>query len=135
MPGDLTALGHQGQLSLPTLEPPRIPGDPQRFARDPVGLACDRQAAGFDRDLTGDGLQQGAFAGAVGSHQGGEAAGGQLEADVLKYQATATPHTQPSDVEGGGWRQDGRASGATLAIKGWRASIMFEDLPVEIASG
>jgi hypothetical protein len=113
MPGHFTALGHQGQASTPS-------------GGGPLGHAVHGHAAGCHGDLAGDGLQQGAFAGAVGSHQGGEAAGSQGKRQVLQDGAIATTHRQVSNVQGGDQGQGDLASATNLAMARMKTIIIFK---------
>lgn len=113
MPGHFTALGHQGQAITP-------------FAGRPLGLAVERNPAPCHGDLAGDGLQQGAFAGAVGTHQGGEAAGNKGKRQVLQNGAIPPPHRQVLNVESRGGGQGDLASATNLAIGRMKTIIVFK---------
>ena len=80
MPGDLPPLGHQGQLLSRQGQGKGLPIEPNRTA--------------LDRQLTLNGLQQGAFAGAVGAHQGGERAGLERKSHAVESQLAAAAHPQ-----------------------------------------
>jgi hypothetical protein len=111
MPGHFTALGHQGQ-------------SPRPFQCRPLGLAVDHNPALCQGQLAGDGLQQAAFAGAVGSHQGGEAAGCQRKRQMLQHGALVTPHRQVRNVESGSWVQVDLAAATNLAIVSMKTIIV-----------
>jgi hypothetical protein len=121
MPGHFTALGHQSQAPTP-------------LDASPLGLAGDRDPARHNGDLAGDGLQQGAFAGAVRSHQGGEAAGGQGKGQMLQDGAIAPTHREVRNVQGGGESAVGHggggqgdlAFGPNLAIVRMKTIIVFK---------
>jgi hypothetical protein len=111
MPGHFAALGHQGQ-------------SPRPFQCRPLGLAVDVNPALCQGQLAGDGLQQAAFAGAVGAHQGGEAAGCQSKRQLLQHGALTTPHRQVRNVESGSWVQVDLASATNLAIVSMKTIII-----------
>jgi hypothetical protein len=111
MPGHFTALGHQGQSPTP-------------FQCRPLGLTVDQNATLCHRQLAGDSLQQTAFAGAVGSHQGGKAAGCQRKRQVLEYGALTTPHRQVRNFESGSWVQVELAAATNLAIVSMKTIII-----------
>jgi hypothetical protein len=103
MPGHFTALGHQRQSPWP-------------FQGRSLGFAVDVNPALCHRKLAGNGLQKCAFAGAVGAHQGGEAAGRQFKRQLLQHRALTTPHRQVRNVESGDRFQVVLAVATNLAI-------------------